>query len=127
MYEKNGKNWTHISSKREGRYLVSSITHLGTFGILKDTVAPSVSLKRKSFSSEIPLQINVQDELSDVDFSSIQTFIDDKRTVFMYDPQKKRLVFEYPEEIAKGGHTLKLTLNDRQGNKISRTWEIVKK
>ncbi len=127
IYEKNGKNWSYLSSTREGKSLVSSITHLGTFGILKDTVAPSVSLKIKSFSSKIPLQINVWDSLSGVDFPSIQTIIDGERTVFMYDPQRKRLVFEYPEEIAKGGHTLKLTLSDRQGNKVSKEWKIVKK
>lgn len=127
IYEKNGKNWNHLSSAREGKYLVSSITHLGTFGILKDTIAPTVFLKRKSFSYKIPLEINVQDALSGVDFSSIQTFIDGKRTVFNYEPQRKRLFFEYPEEIAKGEHTLKLYLRDRQGNKISKEWNIVKK
>jgi hypothetical protein len=127
IYEKNGKNWSHLSSTREGKSLVSSITHLGTFGILKDTVAPSVSLKRKSFSSKIPLEISVQDALSGISFSSIRTFIDGKQTVFNYEPQRKRLFFEYPEEIAKGEHTLKLSLSDIQGNKVSKEWIIVKK
>jgi hypothetical protein len=127
IYEKNGKNWSHLSSTVEGKFLVSSITHLGTFGILKDTVAPLVSLKRKSFSSKIPLEISVQDALSGIDFSSIRTFIDGKQTVFNYEPQRERLLFEYPEEIVKGEHTLKLSLNDRQGNKVSKEWNILKK
>jgi murein DD-endopeptidase MepM/ murein hydrolase activator NlpD len=127
IYEKNGKSWEHLSSTREGNSLVSSITHLGTFGILKDTVAPLVFLKRKSFSSKIPLEIKVHDPLSGVDFSSIRTFIDGRQTVFNYEPQRKRLIFEYPEEIEKGRHSLKLTLSDKQGNKTSGTWEIVKK
>jgi len=37
------------------------------------------------------------------------------------------LIFEHPEEISKGKHELKLILSDRQGNKTSRAWEIVKK
>jgi murein DD-endopeptidase MepM/ murein hydrolase activator NlpD len=127
VYEKNGEKWDYLSSSREGNYLVGSITHLCAFGVLKDTIAPTVSLKRQSFSSKIPLEINIEDVLSGVDFSSIQTFIDNMQTVFRYDPQRKRLVFEYPKEIVKGRHMLKLILSDRQGNKVSKEWNIVKK
>lgn len=127
IYEKNGSGWDFCSSAREGGYLVDFIDHLGVFGILKDTIAPQVSLKRKHFSSKMPLRISVQDSLSGVDFYSIQTFIDYKQTVFRYDPQKKRLIFEHPDEVSKGKHILKLSLSDRQGNQISRVWEIVKK
>jgi hypothetical protein len=127
IYEKKDNKWTFYSSRREGKYLVSSIDHLGTFGVLKDTVTPGVSLKRNSFSSKIPLEIEVWDSLSGVDFSSIRTFIDGKQTVFAYEPERKRLIFEYPEEIAKGEHLLKLSLSDKERNKTSKEWNIVKK
>jgi len=126
LYEKSDWGWSLCSSKREGNYLVAFIDHLGSFGILKDSMPPVVSLKRKYFSSRTPLQINLWDALSGVDFYSIKTLIDGMRTVFRYDPQKKRLIFEYPEEISKGKHELKLILNDKQGNKISKEWKIVK-
>jgi len=127
LYEKSDWGWSLCSSKREGNYLVAFIDHLGSFGILKDSMPPVVSLKNKYFSSRTPLQINLWDSLSGVDFYSIKTLIDDKQTVFRYDPQKRRLIFEYPEEISKGKHKLNLSLSDRQGNKTSRVWEIVKK
>jgi len=127
IYEKNGSAWSFCSSNREGKYLIDFIDHLGAFGVLEDTIPPVVSLSRKYFSSRTPLRINVWDSLSGVDFSSIQTLVDGKQTVFRYDPQKKRLIFEHPEEISKGKHKLKLSLSDRQGNKTSRVWEIVKK
>jgi hypothetical protein len=127
IYEKTSYGWDFCSSRREGRYLVGFIDHLGIFGILKDTIAPTVSLSSKYFSFKIPLRINVLDSLSGVDFYSIKTFIDNKQTVFRYDPQRKRLIFEYPEEIIKGKHKLRLSLSDRQGNKISKVWEIIKK
>jgi hypothetical protein len=127
IYEKIGSNWEFYSSFREGNSLVCSIDHLGEFGVLKDTIAPIVSLSKKYFSFRIPLRINVWDSLAGVESSSIQTFIDNKQTVFRYDPQKKRLIFEHPEEISRGRHILKVSLSDRQGNKTSGMWEIVKK
>ncbi len=126
LYEKNDWGWSFCSAKREGNYVVDFIDHLGSYAVLKDSMAPVVSLSRKHFSSKTPLQINLWDSLSGVDFYSIKTLIDGKRTVFRYDPQKKRLIFEHPEEISKGTHKLELSLSDRQGNKTSRTWEIVK-
>ncbi len=126
IYEKNGLGWSFCSSKREGGYLVDFIDHLGTFGLIEDSVAPEVSLSSKYFSFKIPLRINVLDSLAGVDFYSIKTFIDDKQNVFRYDPQEKRLIFEHSEEISKGKHELKLILSDRQGNKTSNVWEIVK-
>jgi hypothetical protein len=127
LYEKTSYGWDFCSSRREGMYLVDFIDHLGTFGILKDTIAPTVTLNRKYFSSRTPLMVSVWDSLSGVDFYSIKTFIDERQTVFRYDPQKKRLIFEHPEEISRGSHILKVSLSDRQGNKVSRAWEIVKK
>jgi hypothetical protein len=126
LYEKNGQGWNFCSTKREGNYVVDLIDHLGPYAVLKDSTAPVVSLSRKHFSSKIPLQINLRDSLSGVDFYSIKTLIDNKQTVFRYDPQMKRLIFEHPEEISKGTQKLELYLSDRQGNKTSRTWEIVK-
>jgi hypothetical protein len=127
LYEKSDWGWSLCSSKREGEYLVAFIDHLGSFGILQDSISPVVSLKRKYFSSTTPLQIHVEDSLSGVDFYSIKTIVDGKRTVFRYDPQKERLVFEHPEEISQGKHRLKLSLSDEQGNKVSKEWEIVKR
>jgi hypothetical protein len=126
LYEKNDWGWSLCSSAREGNYLVAFIDHLGSFGILKDSMPPVVSIKKEYFSSRTPLQINLWDALSGVDFYTIKTLIDDKQTVFRYDPQKKRLIFEHPEEISKGKHELKLNLSDKQGNKVSKVWEIVK-
>jgi hypothetical protein len=126
LYEKSDWGWSLCSSKREGEYLVAFVDHLGSFGILEDSIPPVISLKSRYFSEKIPLQIHVEDSLSGVDFYSIKTLVDGKRTVFRYDPQKERLVFEHPEEISKGKHRLKLSLSDEQGNKISKEWEIVK-
>ncbi len=127
IYEKTRYGWDFCSSRREGGYVVDFIDHLGNYGILKDTIAPTVYLNRKYFSSKTPLRISVWDSLSGVDFYSVKTLIDGKKTVFRYDPQKKRLIFEHPEEISRGKHKLNLSLSDRQGNKTSRVWEIVKK
>ena len=127
LYEKNRSGWSHCSSEVEDGYLVDFVDHLGVFCILKDTISPMVSLGRKYFSSETPLQINVRDSLSGVDFYSIKTLINDKQTVFRYDPQMERLVFEHPEEISKGAHKLSLFLSDKQGNKVSKMWKIEKK
>lgn len=127
LYEQNGKEWNFCTSKREGDYLVDNIDHLGSFGVLMDSMPPVVSLSRQIFSSKSPLKINLWDSLSGVDFYSIKTFIDGKQTVFRFDPQKKRLIFEHPEEISGGKHRLKLSLSDRQGNTISRVWQIIKK
>jgi ribosomal protein L21E len=126
LYEKNGSQWSFCSSKKEGAYLVDFIDHLGTFGLREDSIPPVVSLGQKYFSSKVPLKISVWDTLSGVDFSSIKTLIDNNQTVFRYDPQKKRLLFEYPEEISKGKHRLELSLSDKQGNKVSKIWQIVK-
>jgi hypothetical protein len=127
LYEKNGSQWSFCSSKKEGKYLVDFIDHLGVFGLREDSLPPVISLSKEYCSSKVPLIINVWDSLSGVDFYSIKTFIDDKQTVFRYDPQKKRLIFEYSEEIPRGKHILKLSLSDRQGNEISKEWEIVKR
>ncbi|MEJ2567632.1 MAG: M23 family metallopeptidase, partial [candidate division WOR-3 bacterium] len=127
LYEKDGSTWSFCSLKKEGGYLVDFIDHLGTFSLMEDSLPPFISLSKKYFSSKVPLSINVRDSLSGVDFYSIKTFIDDKQTVFRYDPQKEKLIFEYPEEVDAGKHRLKLSLSDRQGNETSKTWEIVKK
>ena len=127
LYEKSNGGWSFCSSKKEGRYLVAFIDHLGSFGVLEDSLPPVISLKSKYFSSRKSLQINVRDSLSGIDFYSIRTLVDGKLTVFRYDPQKERLIFEHPEEISKGKHRLKLNLSDKQGNKVSGEWEIVKR
>ncbi|MEO0293333.1 MAG: M23 family metallopeptidase [candidate division WOR-3 bacterium] len=126
IYEKKGKSWIFISSKRDRDNLIGFIDHLGCFGILRDTTKPLLSLKSEKFSSQVPLIIEVDDNLSGVNFHSIKTFIDGKQTVFAYEPQRKRLIFEYPEEIKKGKHILKISLTDNQGNKTIKEWVIIK-
>ncbi len=127
IYEQKEKKWEYYPTEKRGEKLVTSIDHLGIFALLKDTVSPIISLKRSYFSEKEPLQIYVQDSISGIDFYWIITLIDHKPTVFRYDPQKNRLIYEYPEEIIKGRHTLYVYLRDRQGNEASGEWEILKK
>jgi len=126
IYELNGTEWKYCHTHKEGNKLKTTIDHLGTFTILKDSVPPVISIKNHYFTLKVPLMVYVSDSLSGVDFYSIKTYINEMPTVFRYDLQMDRLIFEYPGEIAQGKHTLNITLKDRQGNKASGEWEITK-
>ncbi|MCK4420407.1 M23 family metallopeptidase [candidate division WOR-3 bacterium] len=126
IYELVKGEWEYCYTKLKVDTLMTTINHLGTFTILLDTSPPVVELKRGYFNPKRSLEIYVRDSLSGVDFYSIKTFIDERPTVFRYDLQKERLIFEYPEEIIPGKYILRIFLKDRQGNKASVEWEITR-
>ena len=126
IYELLESEWKYCETYLEGNKLITTIDNFGTFTCLVDTVPPSIFLKKNYLNSNTPIIVHVSDSLSGIDFFSIKTLIDEKPTVFRYDPEMDRLIHEYPEEISGDKHTLRIFLKDKQGNEASGEWEFYK-
>lgn len=126
IYELVRAKWEFYRTQINDNKLNTKINHLGTFAVLQDTIPPVILFNNKKLKQDSPFLIHVSDSLSGIDFYSIKTFINEEQTVFRYDPQFDRLIYEFPEEIPPGKHTLSVFLKDRKGNEASGKWEFYK-
>jgi hypothetical protein len=96
------------------------VRELGTFALLRDTEAPSVSSVRpysgQSVRAEPRLEAMVVDRGSGLDYAASHLELDGRRVVTEYVPERSRLIGHLAAPLTPGQHRLVVRASDNLGN-----------
>lgn len=108
------------TSHWEGKWLVARAREFGYFYVLLDTVKPKIvpaNVKQNQLVTFRELKFTVSDNLSGI--VSYKGLLDGKWILMEYDPKNNRLSCELDASLAKGEHSLKVTVTDDVKNENS--------
>lgn len=131
LYQINPENGnlSFVSSalSRDGSKLTGTISSAGTFTILSDTIPPTISepyLGKWQHNDQHFVTVQVNDDLSGIDYSSAIFYVNDKRGIAEYDPEKRILRYHRPGFIPEQRNRIRVILKDRSGNSADESFVI---
>ncbi len=122
---RNG-DWSFLSSDRDslGRFTATT-RRLGTFAVLADTIAPTITpLAKKPYAAKAtapppPLAARVTDSGSGIAIRDASIKIDGKKVPAEFSQEEKTLTWRPRKSLAKGKHFAQIEAKDRAGNRSS--------
>jgi len=122
LHTRNGK-WNYLTTQvDENRgLLTASAGRLGTYAVMCDTAAPTISAIRprrdSSAGTAAPkISATVEDTGSGIDYKEIEVYLDGKLLICEYDPFLNTISHQVEEPLASGKHTMSIALRDHAGN-----------
>lgn len=115
----DGKKFNHYTTKRyKNTFSIYSKT-LGEYHLLKDTIAPKISMAKKIegkwISEQENLQLTISDDLSGI--KSYEGYLNEKWILLEYENKLNRLTHNFSDGIvAEGKNDLKVVVTDNVGN-----------
>jgi len=124
IYALNSKGeWGYLATQvdEKAKLVTASIRKLGTYAVLRDTIAPRVWAVRPRNGSTVrrskpTIRAHVDDTGSGIDYKTIEVHLDDDLIICEYDPFEKTISYRPDTSLAKGKHILSISLSDYAGN-----------
>jgi len=114
LYEiRNGdKRFLSAARDRSGARLIAKISYTSTYGVARDTTAPTLSLWVASGG----LFFRARDEETGVDDRSVRCRVDEQRAIAEYEPEEEGGLIWTPFQLRPGEHKVVLRAKDKVGN-----------
>jgi hypothetical protein len=127
----NNGRLSHVPSQtnKAGNRLTGTISAAGRYTIAFDTLAPEVknpAIGRWRHVNRYYATVDVDDELSGVDYRTAVFHVNGLRGIAEYDPEKKLLRFHHPEFRPQRVNEISVTVSDNAGNTVQRTFTGVR-
>ena len=124
IYLKNSRGeWGYVATEvdEKARLVEASIRELGVYAVLRDTAAPQISAIRPRNGSTVrsatpTIGACVEDIGSGIAYKTITVHLDDELIICEYDPFQNSISYRPDKALAKGKHTLSISLSDYAGN-----------
>ncbi|TES93810.1 MAG: M23 family metallopeptidase [Candidatus Cloacimonadota bacterium] len=124
VYKKLKDEWLHLGGiyNESKKAIVATSKHLGTFALLEDNVPPEISdfqtVKEGNLIEKI--FFTVKDIGTGFKIADIHITLDGVSYIPFYDLYRNEVCFLlFKKRIEEGGHTAKIKIKDRAGNKSS--------
>jgi murein DD-endopeptidase MepM/ murein hydrolase activator NlpD len=115
----NGNKFNYLTTKLAGNTFTCRTKTLGQFTLVKDTVAPKISIAKSIESKWITDKKSIQLTISD-DLSGIKTYngyLNDQWVLFEYESKTKKLTHAFEDKwLLEGQNKLKVVVTDNVGN-----------
>ncbi len=117
---------THIDSELKGRTVYGYPSDLGEFIIMPDNEPPVVQTPQiiKTDYGKWVVQISAEDSLSGINFGDSNAFVNGERGILEYDNEEDLLIYYHPQFVPKKENIITLTVFDKAGNKITRSFKV---
>jgi murein DD-endopeptidase MepM/ murein hydrolase activator NlpD len=122
MHTRNGK-WNYLTTQADEsrRLLTASAGRLGTYVVLRDTIAPTISAIRprpdtNAGTATPKISASVEDTGSGIDYKEIEVYLDGALLICEYDPFRNTISHQVEEPLGSGKHTMSISLRDYAGN-----------
>ncbi|TET16789.1 MAG: M23 family metallopeptidase [Candidatus Cloacimonadota bacterium] len=124
IYKKLKKGWLYLGNEYDGekKAMIATSRHLGTFALLEDTIAPEISDFQivKNGNRIKKLFFIVKDTGTGFKISDIHISLDGVAHIPVFHPYRDEVSFLlFNKTLNEGGHTAKIRVKDRAGNKSS--------
>ena len=114
-----GNKWNYNTTKVVGNAFVCKAKTLGQFKLVKDTVAPKISIAKSIENKWLTGVKNIQLTIAD-DSSGVKTYngyLNDKWVLFEYEPKTKKITHTFDDALLlEGQNKLKVVVTDNVGN-----------
>jgi len=130
LYFRSNGGWIFLTAKPDstGRSFSSTLrTTLGELAIMQDNEQPRLGrLRLSARKGKVSFSIRYSDNLSGVDADEIKMYIDDAPVIPEIDGEHHQVWFASEEPLARGKHSLKISVKDRMKNETvaSRTFSV---
>jgi len=124
IYRLSGEKISFVSNRFNKDILYGYISSLGTFTVLRDTTPPRIlrvlPAEKEIIRKPVPVvSVKFIDDLSGIKGEDgYKIYIDDKRYIAEYDPEKDIAKALIRKSLKQGWHKLRIIITDRSGNKI---------
>ncbi len=124
IYKKLKKGWLYLGNEydSEKKAMTATSRHLGTFALLEDTIAPEISDFQtvKNGNRIEKLFFTVKDTGTGFKISDIHISLDGVAYIPVFHPYRDEVSFLlFDKTLNEGGHTAKIRVKDKAGNKSS--------
>ncbi|MDN3672172.1 M23 family metallopeptidase [Flavobacterium branchiarum] len=114
-----GKNSSYNSTLRKGAVYTAKSRILGQFGLVVDTIKPTISIAKpiegKWISDVKKIQFTINDGMSGI--KSYNGYLNGKWILFEYDNKTKKITHDFNDGVvAEGANDLKIEVVDNVGN-----------
>ncbi len=114
-----GNKWNYNTTKVLGNAFVCKTKTLGQFKLVKDTVAPKItiakSIENKWLTGVKNIQLNIADDSSGV--KTYNGYLNDKWVLFEYELKTKKITHTFDDTLLlEGQNKLKVVVTDNVGN-----------
>jgi len=114
-----GKKFNYIATKLDGNTFTCRTRTLGRFTLVKDVIAPKISISKsienKWITGQKSISLTISDELSGV--KTYNGYLNGKWILFEYESKLKRITHAFVEELlTEGQNNLKVVVTDNVGN-----------
>jgi len=114
-----GNKWNYNTTKVVGNAFVCKAKTLGQFKLVKDTVAPKITIAKSIENKWLTGVKNIQLTIAD-DSSGVKTYngyLNDKWVLFEYEPKTKKITHTFDDALLlEGQNKLKVVVTDNVGN-----------
>ena len=114
-----GKKFNYIATKLDGNTFSCRTRTLGQFTLVKDVIAPKISMSKsienKWITGQKSISLTISDELSGI--KTYNGYLNGKWILFEYESKLKRLTHAFVDELLnEGKNNLKVVVTDNVGN-----------
>ncbi|MEQ8524801.1 M23 family metallopeptidase [Gracilimonas sp.] len=115
----------YVPSKLIGRTIHARLSSMGEFTVKADNNPPEFSNFRiyKTDYGKWLASVRVTDELTGIESSSAEFFINDKRGIAEYDYEEELLIYYLPDFTPQSNNTAIVKIKDKAGNTASKVFE----
>jgi Peptidase family M23 len=114
-----GKKFNYIATKLDGNTFSCRTRTLGQFTLVKDVIAPKISMSKsienKWITGQKSISLTISDELSGI--KTYNGYLNGKWILFEYESKLKRITHAFVDEfLNEGKNNLKVVVTDNVGN-----------
>jgi len=115
----NGNKFNYLTTKLAGNTFTCRTKTLGQFTLVKDTVAPKISIAKsiegKWITDKKSIQLTISDDLSGI--KTYNGYLNDQWVLFEYESKTKKLTHAFEDKwLLEGQNKLKVVVTDNVGN-----------
>ncbi|MBW6490906.1 MAG: M23 family metallopeptidase [Lentimicrobium sp.] len=112
---------SYIGGEAEGRYIKARAREFGTYTIMADTTAPTITpiniSKDKNLQNQISIRLNITDDLSGI--KTYNGYLNNKWILMDYDAKNNILEYAFDENLQPGKNVFRIEVTDNAANKTT--------
>lgn len=128
-FDKKKFKWKYVKSIADSNGVSAKIPEPEILTVFKDNQLPWIESTEPYAGQICPrdslqgFNIIVDDNLSGIDYSEekLQVFLDEKRLWVAYQPFEQEISYAFRDALSLGEHNLRINIQDRSGNSISKS------
>lgn len=125
-FDQEDEEWELIPTRFTNTYIIGEAETLGHFSLKKDEMAPEVKNPRvrKRPNDKWIIYIDATDNLSGIDYSRTNIFVNGKQGIAEFEPESDRFMYYHPNFKPSSSMNIKIVAYDKMGNKAEHHFEL---